>query len=187
MPPSYREPRGECQREVITRRLPTLESLTKGFSPPEENPFADCFFPTKEMPRKAAENTNPGSPAGILHPSGSRPVAAFVAAYVPSCHRGRRRVRTALPGAKGRIMHSQRVVAFATTIARRQKLGLQVASCVIRDLQAFRDGSVRSLATAVTKERFLNRNELAGTPSKHQNGRGRSKIVAVLRQRAAEC
>ncbi len=83
MPPSYREPRGEHQREIITRRLFTPDSLTKGFSLPKENPFADCFLPSKEMPRgpprKQISAVSQASSIRLAY----RPVAAFVAALCP--------------------------------------------------------------------------------------------------------
>jgi len=50
-----------------------------------------------------------------------RPVVAFVAAYVPSCQRGRRRVRTALPGAQAVHHASPHVFAFAKTSAQQRR------------------------------------------------------------------
>ncbi len=48
MPPSYRKPRDERLREMNTRRLFTLDSLSKDFSSPEENSFdSHCFQPRK--------------------------------------------------------------------------------------------------------------------------------------------
>jgi len=83
MPPSYRKPRGERQREMNTRHLFTLDSLPKDSSSPEENSFDSLCFQPRKADRGLPGIQIPAAACSLSIRLACRPVAAFVVVQCP--------------------------------------------------------------------------------------------------------